>query len=173
MSPSPCVQEMGESVVMKKEQKQLIALIVLICMTGLIFVKIIFRAKAPSGGLPAASPGSAEMPKEIKEGVALPTTKVDFFELEEQLKKNRPRLKWVRDPFRFPPKKEIEKTDVEKLNLTGIIYDEGSPIAVINDEIVHEGDEIEGVKVIKIESERVLLEKDGKPYTLELIKWEE
>lgn len=150
---------------MKKEQKQLIVFIVLICVAGLIFVKVIFRAKAPSGEQKPALPFDAETPIEI--------VKVDFFELEEELKKNRPQLKWVRNPFQFPPKKEVEKTDVGKLNLTGIIYDETSPVAVINDIIVHEGDEIEGVKVIKIESEEVLLEEDGESYTLKLLKREE
>lgn len=153
---------------MRKEQKQLIIFIVLICVAGLIFARIIFKSGKAGKGLLVLHDR-----KEIAGEVDKPAAKLDFFELEEELKKNRPQLKWVRNPFQFPPKKEVEKTDVGKLNLTGIIYDETSPVAVINDIIVHEGDEIEGVKVIKIETEEVLLEEEGESYTLELLKREE
>lgn len=150
--------------VMKKEQKQILILIILICMGGLIFAKVIFRAKVPSGEFQPPLPFDAE--------VSIETAKVDFFELEEQLKTSRPQLKWVRDPFHFSPKKEIEKTDIGELNLTGIIYDKESPVAVINDIIVHEGEEIEGAMVLEIRSDSVVFEKDGKTYTLKLLEWE-
>ena len=152
---------------MKKEQKQLIIIIVLFFFVALVWIRIIFK-KAPEEFAPIP-PGSVEKP--IEAGFSI--GRVDFFELEEKLKKNRPQLEWVRDPFQFPPKKYIKKTDFEGLNLTGIIYDEESPVAVINDVIVKKGDVVEGVTVLEIRRESVVLEKEDKSYTLELLKWEE
>lgn len=148
---------------MKKEQKQVIAIVVLFTIAGLFFIKN-FIFKKPLGEKAGPEiPGEVTTAEEQKE-------KIDFFVLEDVLKGKRQKLDWERDPFKLPPK-EVSRT--EGLNLTGVIYDGESPVAVINDIIVHEGDEIEGVKVIKIEQNSVVLEKDGKPFTLELLKWEE
>lgn len=152
---------------MKKEQKQLIVVIILGFFVALVWIRIVFK-KAPEE-FRAPPPGGMEEFTEM----GLSIGKVDFFELEKKLKDNRPKLEWVRDPFQFPPKKKIKKLGVEDLNLTGIIYDEKSPIAVINDAIVHEGGEMEGVKVIEIRRESVVIERAGKTYTLELLKGEE
>lgn len=148
---------------MKKEQKQVIAIAVLFTIAGLLFIKTFFFKK------PLGEKAGPEIPGEVTTA-GKQEEKKDFFVLEEALKKTRQKLVWERDPFEFPPK-ELERS--EGLNLTGVIYDGESPVAVINDVIVHEGDEIEGVKVIKIEQNSVVLEKDGKPFTLELLKWEE
>jgi len=43
----------------------------------------------------------------------------------------------------------------------GIFYTEDNPSAVIGDKIVHEGDVISGVKVLKIQTNRIEFEKNG------------
>lgn len=46
--------------------------------------------------------------------------------------------------------------------VTGILYSEENPSAVIDKDIVHEGDSVHGVKVVKIHQEEVEFEKAGK-----------
>jgi len=49
--------------------------------------------------------------------------------------------------------------------ITGIIYSENSPSALLNSQIIHEGDIIQGIKVVKIRKGAVEFEKDGKKWT--------
>jgi len=49
--------------------------------------------------------------------------------------------------------------------VTGIIYNMENPSAIVHGEIVHEGDTVNGYKVLKIHRREVELEKDGKTLT--------
>jgi hypothetical protein len=55
-----------------------------------------------------------------------------------------------------------------KLVLQGITYAKDGSDAMINDQTVHEGDEIEGAKVVTIESRRVKLDFNGREISLRL-----
>jgi len=70
----------------------------------------------------------------------------------------------------FQPSKPPAARNVQELlRLTGIILDPKTPTALINDEIVHVGDRVEGAKVLAIDSPNyVRVEYEGKPYSLEL-----
>jgi hypothetical protein len=59
-------------------------------------------------------------------------------------------------------------TDAPKLVLQGITYAKDGSDAMINDQTVHEGDEIEGARVVTIESRRVKLDFNGREITLRL-----
>jgi len=59
-------------------------------------------------------------------------------------------------------------TDISGLNLKGIIYSEGNSIAIINDEVLSEGDKIGNYFVLKIDERNVLLKKDNETFTLKL-----
>lgn len=48
--------------------------------------------------------------------------------------------------------------------VTGISYSEENASAVVDDKIVHAGDTIFGVKVVKIYTDKVEFEKDGKSW---------
>jgi hypothetical protein len=64
-------------------------------------------------------------------------------------------------PLSFEPSK--------KGVLKGISYsEEGNSVAIIGDEIVREGDNIGGIKIIKIYKDHVEFEKDGKRWTQDL-----
>lgn len=147
---------------MAREQKQLIAFIILFSIVIILWMGIIFKPRRLPEEVSPEQPGSMDLSG---------TGGVDFFELEKTLKDNRPPMEWVRDPFHFP-QKQIKKADVADLTLTGIIYDKESPMAVINDVIIHEGDMIGGAVVKEIRSDSVVLEKAGRSYTLELMKGE-
>ena len=55
-----------------------------------------------------------------------------------------------------------------KLTLEGIIQSNTVPAAIINDNIVSEGDMVEGMVVKEIGETSVILLKDGEEYKLEL-----
>lgn len=59
-----------------------------------------------------------------------------------------------------------ESKPTPKLALTGIIFEQASPCALINDRIVKEGDVVEGARVIRISSNEVSLEFEGRPIRL-------
>ena len=71
-----------------------------------------------------------------------------------------------RNPF-SPPVMQIEASG-PKLTLEGIIQSNTVPAAIINDNIVSEGDMVEGMVVKEIGETSVILLKDGEEYKLEL-----
>jgi len=71
-----------------------------------------------------------------------------------------------RNPF-SPPVLEVEATG-RKLKLECIIQSETVPAAIINDNIVNEGDTVGGMVVKEIGETSVILLKDGEEYKLEL-----
>ncbi len=75
----------------------------------------------------------------------------------------------LRDPMRLGPAETAQtenrtKTFV-KLMLKGILYTENNRSAVIGNHIVHEGEEILGVTVVKINKDSVEFEMNGKRWT--------
>ena len=64
--------------------------------------------------------------------------------------------------WRLEKKAEVRRTDKpERGIVTAISYSEDKPSAVIDSEIVNEGETIHGVKVVKIHKDKVEFEKDG------------
>jgi len=88
----------------------------------------------------------------------------------EQIQRQPERLKnlyWDKDPF-YPRTSKITSRQ-GGLFLKGISFsDSGSSFAVINDEILQEGDKIGEWKIIKIQEKQVILEKNGQQFILAL-----
>ncbi len=59
----------------------------------------------------------------------------------------------------------VESVTVEPGMVSGIMYAEENPSAVIGYGIVHEGDTIDDVKVVKIHKDKVEFEKNGRRWT--------
>jgi hypothetical protein len=57
---------------------------------------------------------------------------------------------------------------IDRARVTGIIYNQENPCAIVRDRVVHEGDTINGYKVVKIHEDRVEFEKDGEVITRQL-----
>jgi len=68
---------------------------------------------------------------------------------------------WGRNPF------SIHGGALEGLRLTGIMWDEVIPMAMINDNIFKIGDKLGGYTIVDITPHSVILEKNGKRHTLE------
>jgi hypothetical protein len=49
--------------------------------------------------------------------------------------------------------------------VTGIMYNQENPCAIVCGEVVQEGDTVEGYRVVEIRSEEVEFEKDGEIFT--------
>ncbi len=75
----------------------------------------------------------------------------------------------LRDPMRLGPIKiadvQTESGGLVNLSLKSILYSEDRSSAVIDNRIVHEGDQVRGVNIIKINRDNVQFEMDGKTWT--------
>ena len=164
---------------MTKQQREIIITV------GLVFILIIalstsfkrMKKKKPSGkevtreevSQPSPSPSSPPLEGgENRGGGELP--------LREEVQKiqlARWQQSWKRDPFLLPAeekRKSILREEVASFSLSGIVWKEGTPLALIDDYIVREGDTIEGYTVAKIAQDKVILEEAGKKYELFLEK---
>jgi hypothetical protein len=80
-------------------------------------------------------------------------------------------MDWKRDPFfsddMIPPPKIIKKIPEVKLNLNAITFSGENSIVIINNQILKEGQTIEGYVIEKIFLNKVRLSKPGKTIFLE------
>jgi hypothetical protein len=72
---------------------------------------------------------------------------------------------WGRSPFVWP---EQERGAKVNFSLAGIVWDAQQPSALVNGEVVHVGDEIEGARVTAIEPARVTLNNGAQDIILNL-----
>jgi type II secretory pathway component PulC len=69
----------------------------------------------------------------------------------------------LRNPTKIEVKTSAADTQSENtLRVQGIVYSSKKPSAIIANQVVFEGDSIEGTRIIKIERDSVEFEKDGK-----------
>jgi len=61
----------------------------------------------------------------------------------------------------LPINKALVKTPLEQGWLTSIVYSEENASAMVSNRIVHEGDMVNGYKVVKIHRDKVEFEKNG------------
>ena len=61
-----------------------------------------------------------------------------------------------------------EETGLGGLTISGIIYSETAPLAVINDEVVTAGDKVGGYVIVEITPQSVSLQKGNEGFTLKL-----
>jgi hypothetical protein len=133
----------------------------MVVMMPLLFIVLIFMLSR--GGVFGTSAGRTEASTEdTAPGVvtAGANTKIDW-EIPA------PYPTTLRDPMRLVPV-EIPQTEISKtlkLIVKGILYSEDNPSAVIGNQIVHEGETIRGVSVIKISQDSVEFEMNGKRWT--------
>jgi hypothetical protein len=133
---------------MQKKQKTVL-LIVLIFVALVVWIpKRKQKAQAPV--LPMSSPTSLEKQVLIK--------------MPKQRKKSK-FSDWGRNPFIWY--KETTEA-VADLALSGIMWDRTSSYAIINGEIVHVGEAIDGKTIKRIEPNKVILHDGKREYVLEL-----
>ncbi|MHC4913693.1 MAG: general secretion pathway protein GspB, partial [Planctomycetota bacterium] len=73
----------------------------------------------------------------------------------------------LRDPMQIGSTGTTE-VQTSELVVKGIVYSEDDPSAVVGNQIVHEGDEIMGATVVKINSDSVVFRMNDKEWTQEV-----
>ena len=132
-----------------------------VVMIPLLFIVLIFMLFR--GGVFGTSAGHTEAFVEDTApgvGTAGANTKIDW-DIPE------PYPTTLRDPMRLVPVATAlnETGKTIKLIVKGILYTEDNPSAVIGNSIVHQGETIRGVSVIKISQDSVEFEMNGKRWT--------
>lgn len=102
--------------------------------------------------------------------VALTVADDPGHEIDWQIPEPLPEI--MRDPIQFPAQNNTQEEDPptvdtkksELLNLGTIVYSHDKPSAVVNGRIVHIGDEVNGVTILKINRDSVEFEKDGEKW---------
>ncbi|MCK4245048.1 MAG: hypothetical protein KAX20_05430 [Candidatus Omnitrophica bacterium] len=151
---------------MTKQQREIIMTVGLVCVLA-IALSISFKSMKKS-------PKKKRAKKEVsvtktKEAVAVKVSKKkpSLSKEIEEMQLARWKQNWKRDPFLLPAdekKKSILKEF--SFSLSGIIWKEKEPLALIDDYIVREGDTVEGYTVVKIAQDKIILEEAGKKYQL-------
>ena len=73
-------------------------------------------------------------------------------------------LDWTRDPFTRPA--EAVQAQAVSLSLSGIIWDEHAPIAIINGQMLRVGQEFSGYRVVEIAQDHVSITDGTKTFQL-------
>ena len=72
---------------------------------------------------------------------------------------------WVRDPFTVDKKIDTSSSDIQ---LKGIMFDPSDCYALINDQVAHIGDVVQGARIINITKDTVILNDGGEDFELKL-----
>ena len=105
---------------------------------------------------PKLKPKPPPVQVQTKKAKSEPVTQSLF----EKLKETTRDIKAERDPFAVPVV-AADGEEVKKIYLTGILWDENHPTAILNNVMVTVGDTIEDQTVKSIQKDRVIIEKDG------------
>jgi len=158
---------------------------VLLVLVGLAFALVLWdtttrRAAGPPttpGGPTAPSPrGLAQRPAAVQQLLA-PESKVPPQPRlsPEALRglQERSRGPWGRDPFALEaarPKGEAEvrTSFAAGLHVSGIVWDTARVHAVINDSVVRVGNEVNGIRIVAIEPDRVTVAKGDQRQVIRL-----
>jgi len=116
--------------------------------------------------------GSEEMPVAATEDAVGDSTAVAAADITKSIPfEEYAALEWGSDPFyRGHPVSDNgdEEPSPPGWSLDGIMYKESAPMAVINRNIVKSGDLVNGARIIEIKKDRVVLEKDGMSFILNI-----
>jgi len=155
---------------MQKRIAEIIGTLVLVGILALVVVQNVFKKKPASEKKPAVLATTTSAPAVQGSGSASPAAAALPATNEEKMKlqKARADTTWGRDPFQRAKTAEFGYR-TSSLELKGIsIGANGEGFALINQEIVKEGDKIEGCEVMAVEKNRVLLQKGGQSFYLKL-----
>ena len=116
-----------------------------------VFIQVFSTPSQKITGLGTSGP--------VKAAAAGPNGKVDW-------QAPNPYPTTLRDPMQFGPVTNLSgQAGSAGLIVKGIVYSKGNPCAVIGDQIVHQGDKILDVVIIKINENSVEFEANGKKWT--------
>ena len=146
-----------------RAQQQLILLGVL----GVIMVAVYARAFAPRSASTSPPAEEAQVVAAVPAGEPADTGGVTLLLPESSAKREAQRtraarLAWSRDPF-F---RGGGASGTSGLTLSGILWDPTAPMAIVNGQPVHVGEEIEGYRVVEIGTDHVAVSDGAETFRL-------
>ena len=160
---------------LSRQQQQLTVLTLLICVMVAVYAKMLRRPAQRSVPLPTpetssrpveSQPAAAARPDGASGGISrLSSVAGSASKVIEQRKNQRQQalqLAWGRDPFTHGFLNE----GASELNLSGILWDAAEPMAIINGETLHVGDELEGYRITAIGHDRVSVSDGSQTFEL-------
>lgn len=79
-------------------------------------------------------------------------------------------LDWGRDPFRSNIKSVAKPATGPVWKLSGVVYNQTDPRAIINNRSLRKGDVVDGAQIVDIKKKSVILRYKGKNHTIEVTK---
>jgi type II secretory pathway component PulC len=104
--------------------------------------------------------------KSVSKAEPYPTLEVGF-EVTNNEQRTTNDEHWGRDPFLLDTS-NVKEQGMEDLVLNGIVSDRENQYAIINNDVVKLGDKVNGMTVIEINENNVVLDENGQRHTLEL-----
>ena len=152
---------------MTRSQQQIIVLGVLGCVMAAVYARALrpsaSRRSPPAKAAAEQAATPASHPDE-RAGEAARTVSAAL-EWSEQRREQRARaaeLAWERDPFA----RGRAAGAVGGFTLSGILWDASAPIAIINGQMVHVGEELDGYRIVSIAQDRVFISDGAKTHQL-------
>ena len=156
---------------MDKKKKQLI----ITC--ALLVVMVVMMARA---FFPTAKRGAGKAPVSGAAGggidTTVMTTNMTFLAMLRQneaariLQETYWEKPWGRDPFALSRSKSVSDEITQNLILSGIVWDEKMPVAIINQKVMKTGDTVDDCSVKEIHRSSVTMVCGGKPLELHLFR---
>jgi hypothetical protein len=139
------------------------------------------RTKSPPAKKVKPSPPKKPKPEPMKKSTPTPMSKFKIFLL---VLANVALLayaynRWAPESFWRPGKSSsgsgkiipsLSLFSTSKVKVTGIMYYDENPAALVSGRVVYEGDVVEGCKVVKIYEDKVEFLKDGRQFTEKITK---
>ena len=150
---------------MDKSKRDLIITVALLCVLfffvgkNFLFKKQSSSRAASAEGSHALTPESISILGHIKQNQTLWDAQRSQWEENE----------WGRDPF-YAEGSEAGKFAALPFNVTGIVWDEKMPFAIINDKVLKKGDQIEGYTVVEIKPGSVVFSSGEETVELQLFR---
>lgn len=155
---------------MDKKKKQLIITGVLLVIMVVMMAQALFPAKKGGTRQAKAAASAAGVSTETM------TANMSFLAVVRQnesarlLQETQWDKPWGRDPFALSQLTGGSAESVGNFVLSGIVWDERMPVAIINQKLTKSGDGIDGCRVVEIRRSSVTIVCDDKPFELQLFR---
>ena len=157
---------------MDKKKKQLIITCALLVVMAVMMARAFF---------PGAKKGGArKAPASVAAGggidTTVMTTNMTFLAMLRQneaarvLQEAHWEKPWGRDPFALSRSKSVSDEFTDSFVLSGIVWDEKMPVAIIDQKVMKTGDTIDDCSVKEIHRSTVMMVCGGKPLELHLFR---
>jgi hypothetical protein len=139
-------------------RRQTTMVILVIALSILLFV-LLFKPFSKSSNITG--------PGESQPATSQPTARTNAANIAINWQKPDVYPSNIRDPMILGSQQQFY-SETWKPNLVGLVYNEKQKYAIVGTELLQEGEEINGVKVIKINKDSVEFERDGQKWTQEV-----